>query len=111
MPGYWSYASDGYFWVPGTWVLPPSQGLLWTPGYWGWGDGNYSWHAGYWGSQVGYYGGVNYGYGYTGAGYQGGRWDHGHFFYNRSVNNIGSARLVEAGDHVRPDKSGAAGHQ
>jgi hypothetical protein len=38
-----------YYWVPGTWVEPPSARLLWTPGYWGWHDGIYSWNAGYWG--------------------------------------------------------------
>src|SRR5262249_48001376 len=63
-PGYWAYGPDGYFWVPGTWVEPPSVGLLWTPGYWGWRNGSYLWNAGYWGPTVGYYGGINYGYGY-----------------------------------------------
>src|SRR5277367_2654770 len=63
-PGYWSYGSDGYFWVPGTWVMPPSAGLLWTPGYWRWNDGIYFWNAGYWGPSVGFYGGINYGFGY-----------------------------------------------
>jgi hypothetical protein len=63
-------------------------GVLWTPGYWGWGDGGYYWHAGYWGPHVGFYGGVNYGFGYVGVGYLGGRWDRGHFAYNRAVNNV-----------------------
>jgi len=36
---------------------------------------------------VGYYGGLNYGHGYTGTGYQGGRWDHVVFFYNRAASN------------------------
>ena len=39
----------------------------------------------------GYYGGINYGFGYNGLGYQGGRWDSGRFFYNTAVNNIGAA--------------------
>ncbi len=34
-----------------------------------------SFHAGYWAEQVGFYGGIDYGYGYTGDGYQGGRWE------------------------------------
>lgn len=34
-PGYWAYGPDGYYWVPGTWVVAPAPGLLWTPGYWG----------------------------------------------------------------------------
>lgn len=87
-PGYWGYGDDDYYWVPGTWVEAPSVGVLWTPGYWGWGDGGYRFHDGYWGPHVGFYGGINYGFGYTGTGYYGGRWDHGHFNYNRSVNRV-----------------------
>jgi hypothetical protein len=87
-PGYWAYAEAGYFWVPGTWVLAPRPGLLWTPGYWGWGGGAYLWHGGYWGPHVGFYGGVNYGYGYGGAGFYGGRWEGGHFAYNAAVLHV-----------------------
>jgi len=87
-PGYWAYGPDGYFWVPGTWVSAPEPGFLWTPGYWGWSSGFYLWHAGYWGPHVGFYGGVNYGFGYFGAGYAGGYWHGRDFFYNRSVNNV-----------------------
>jgi WXXGXW repeat (2 copies) len=89
-PGYWAYDPDfgDYYWVPGTWVLAPAVGLFWTPGWWGWEGGGFIFHAGYWGPQVGFYGGINYGYGYFGEGYQGGRWDHGHFYYNRAVNNV-----------------------
>src|SRR5271157_4661387 len=87
-PGYWAYGPDGYFWVPGTWVIAPQIGFLWTPGYWGWGGGGHFWHAGYWGPHVGFYGGINYGFGYGGFGYEGGYWHHGAFYYNRSVNNV-----------------------
>ena len=87
-PGYWAYGPVGYYWVPGTWVLPPTVGLLWTPGYWGWGGGAYLWHGGYWGPRVGYYGGVNYGFGYVGTGYHGGYWRNNAFYYNRAVNNV-----------------------
>ena len=40
-PGYWAWGPDfdDYYWVPGTWVLPPAVGLLWTPGYWGFSSG------------------------------------------------------------------------
>jgi hypothetical protein len=87
-PGYWAWDDvDGYYWVPGTWVLAPA-GMLWTPGYWGWSDGLYVWNAGYWGPTVGFYGGINYGFGYTGVGFYGGEWRGGTFFYNRSVTNI-----------------------
>ena len=87
-PGYWAYGDEGYFWVPGTWVEAPFVGGLWTPGYWGWGDGVYLFHPGYWGLHVGFYGGVNYGFGYVGTGYLGGRWNNGVFAYNRTVNNV-----------------------
>src|SRR5215472_3847994 len=87
-PGYWAYGPDGYYWVPGTWVQPPVVGVLWTPGYWGWSNGYYLWHEGYWGPHVGFYGGINYGFGYTGVGFRGGYWNNGAFFYNRSVNRV-----------------------
>ena len=92
-PGYWGIGPTGYYWVPGTWVEPPAVGLLWTPGYWGWRDGIYVWNAGYWGPHVGYYGGVNYGFGYVGVGYAGGYWNGGVFAYNRTVNNFGSVTI------------------
>ena len=87
-PGYWAYGDAGYYWVPGVWVRPPQVGLLWTPGYWGWGGSAYIFHAGYWGPHVGFYGGVNYGFGYGGVGYGGGRWEGGHFAYNTAVVNV-----------------------
>lgn len=94
-PGYWAYDPvDGYYWVPGTWVQPPEPGFLWTPGYWGWSDGLFLWHGGYWGLQVGFYGGVNYGFGYTGAGYEGGYWKGREFFYNRAVNNLNVVKVT-----------------
>jgi hypothetical protein len=87
-PGYWAWGEDGYYWVPGTWVIAPAVGVLWTPGYWGWGDGVYVWHAGYWGPHVGFYGGINYGFGYFGVGYEGGYWRGRDFYYNRSVSRV-----------------------
>jgi hypothetical protein len=92
-PGYWAYGQVGYYWVPGTWVEPPIVGVLWTPPYWGWSNGAYVFYNGYWGPHVGFYGGVNYGYGYGGSGYDGGRWDGGHFAYNRSANDFGSVKV------------------
>lgn len=90
-PGYWDYDYDGadYFWVPGTWVLAPEVGFLWTPPYWGWNGSGYFFYDGYWGPVVGFYGGINYGFGYFGNGFVGGRWDHGHFFYNTAVWHVG----------------------
>lgn len=87
-PGYWAYGSAGYYWVPGVWVRPPQVGFLWTPGYWGFGGGAYGWHAGYWGHSVGFYGGVNYGFGFGGVGYVGGMWSGGSFRYNTAITNV-----------------------
>jgi hypothetical protein len=89
-PGYWAWDPDNadYYWVPGTWVEAPEVGFLWTPPWWGWENGAYLFHAGWWGPHIGFYGGINYGFGYFGVGFAGGRWDGGHFFYNRSVTNI-----------------------
>jgi WXXGXW repeat (2 copies) len=88
IPGYWAWGDDDYFWVPGTWVLAPEPGFFWTPGYWAWGGSGFFFNEGYWGPVVGFYGGINYGFGYFGHGYEGGRWTNGRFYYNRSVNNI-----------------------
>jgi len=88
-PGYWGYGAAGYFWVPGVWVAPPRVGLLWTPGYWAFGGGFYRWHVGYWGPHVGYYGGINYGFGYGGVGFYGGRWEGNAFRYNTAVMSVG----------------------
>jgi len=86
-PGYWAWDGE-YYWVPGTWVMPPEVGFLWTPGYWGWGGSGFFFNEGYWGLSVGFYGGIDYGFGYFGHGYEGGRWDNGHFFYNTAVNRV-----------------------
>jgi len=87
-PGYWAYGDEGYYWVPGVWVAPPRVGVLWTPGYWGWNEGVYVFHAGYWGPHIGFYGGVNYGFGYGGVGFVGGEWRGGRFAYNTAVVNV-----------------------
>ena len=92
-PGYWAYGPEGYYWVPGTWVLAPYIGALWTPGYWGWDGGYYVWNRGYWGPRVGYYGGINYGFGYFGTGYHGGYWRNGAFSYNTAVNNVNTTYI------------------
>jgi hypothetical protein len=89
-PGYWDYGYDAgdYYWVPGAWVAPPTVGVLWTPPWWGWNNGAYVFNRGYWGPTVGFYGGVNYGYGYTGDGYWGGRWSGNTFNYNTAVTRV-----------------------
>lgn len=87
-PGYWAYGDDGYYWVPGAWVPSPYVGALWTPPYWGWEGGLYVFHGGYWGPHVGYYGGVNYGFGYMGIGFVGGEWRGHDFAYNTAIVNV-----------------------
>jgi WXXGXW repeat (2 copies) len=101
VPGYWAWGGGGYYWVPGTWLLAPAPGLLWTPGYWGWAGGVYVWHAGYWGPHVGFYGGVNYGFGYGGVGYHGGYWQGGHF--------VGNTEVIERGPVNRVSFNGGPG--
>lgn len=87
-PGYWAYDDEGYYWVPGEWVPAPYVGALWTPPWWGWEDGRYLFHEGYWGDDVGYYGGIDYGYGYMGEGFVGGEWRDGRFAYNTAVMRV-----------------------
>ena len=53
----------------------------------------YRWHPGYWGRRVGFYGGINYGFGYFGAGFVGGGWSGGHFRYNTAVTRV-DTRIV-----------------
>ena len=91
----------------------PVPGYLLVPGYWAW-DGycrrslsccgrpdigagataSISLTTGYWEPQIGFYGGVAYGLGYTGDGYEGGYWRNGAFFCNQSVNNISNVSIT-----------------
>ena len=93
VPGYWAYGYNDYYWVPGAWVEAPYEGALWTPNYWGWYGGRYRFHRGYWGRHVGYYGGVNYGYGYEGIGFSGGEWRGNQFAYNTAVMRVNQDRI------------------
>jgi hypothetical protein len=87
-PGYWGWTAVGYYWVPGTWVPAPRRGLYWTPGYWRHSGAGYGWNQGFWGPSVGFYGGVNYGFGYFGTGFVGGVWAGNNFRYNTAVVNV-----------------------
>jgi hypothetical protein len=62
--------------------------VYWTPGCWGYSLSGYVWNQGYWGPSVGFYGGINYGFGYFGIGYVGGFWAGGAFNYNTAVTNV-----------------------
>jgi hypothetical protein len=90
-PGYWGYADSDYYWVPGVWVAPPRVGVLWTPGYWGYDGSQYAFNDGYWGPTVGFYGGINYGFGYGGQGYYGGEWAGNTFRYNTAVTRVNTS--------------------
>lgn len=92
-PGYYDYASAGYYWVPGAWVAPPFYGALWTPAWWGFYGGHYHFYRGYWGPHVGFYGGIDYGFGYIGTGYYGGYWRGHDFYYNRAVTNVNVSNI------------------
>jgi hypothetical protein len=90
-PGYWYWRDGGYVWILGGWERPPRVGVLWTPGYWSKAGTVFVFHPGQWGSTVGFYGGVNYGYGYFGNGYTGGHWIGNSFAYNSAVNHVDAA--------------------
>jgi hypothetical protein len=63
-------------------------------------------HDGYWGPHVGYYGGVNYGFGYGGIGFAGGEW-RGHVFaYNTAVMHVDRRYVHETfEDRARVERS------
>jgi hypothetical protein len=90
-PGYWGWNGFDYYWVPGVWVAPPRIGFLWTPGYWGYNGSHYFFNDGYWGPTVGFYGGINYGFGYGGYGYYGGEWAGNTFRYNTAVTRVNTS--------------------
>ncbi|MFJ1298906.1 hypothetical protein ACILG0_03005 [Pseudomonadota bacterium AL_CKDN230030165-1A_HGKHYDSX7] len=93
VPGYWARNAIGFYWVPGAWVIAPYPGALWTPGYWAFDISYYRWNPGYWGPHVGFYGGINYGYGYLGFGYVGGYWNANRFYYNRAITTVNITRV------------------
>ncbi len=103
-PGYWAWGSRGYYWVPGAWVEAPYVGALWTPGYWGFYGNRYLFYPGYWGNHIGFYGGINYGFGYVGFGYEGGYWNSGRFFYNRAYNHINERVVHNVYEFHAPDR-------
>jgi hypothetical protein len=77
-PGYWAYGTVGYYWVPGVWIAPPQAGVLWTPRILGICRRYVRLARGILGGpRVGFYGGINYGFGYGGVGFFVGRWEGG----------------------------------
>jgi len=103
-PGYWAYTNGDYYWVPGTWVEPPQAGLLWTPGYWVASGDGFVWNAGYWATEIGFYGGVNYGFGYVGVGWRGSRaWRGAGCAYGTAIR-----REINAGSRTEQYSPGAS---
>jgi len=45
------------------------------------------------GPTVGFYGGINYGFGYGGVGFSGGYWNNGAFSYNTAVTNLSNTHI------------------
>jgi len=78
--------SSGYYWCPAP-GRGRRNGLPVDAGYWDLSAAGTA-ITGLLGRHIGYYGGINYGYGYVGVGYQGGYWNGDRFDYNRSVNNV-----------------------
>ena len=74
----------------GPWRLDPSAArrIPMDPGILGLRRAARSLNEGYWGPTVGFYGGINYGYGYGGQGYYGGRWVGNTFRYNTAVTRV-----------------------
>jgi len=103
-PGYWYWRNPGYIWIPGAWVRPPQAGVLWTPPYWSSAGTVFVFHPGHWGSTVGYYGGVNYGYGYSGNGYNGGHWIGNAFAYNSAINHVNPSIVGHAYAETVPNQ-------
>src|SRR6202789_3976480 len=107
-PGYWAWDGAAYYWVPGVWESPPRVGVFWTPSYWAYAGTVFVFHRGYWGPQVGYYGGINYGFGYGGVGYMGGHWVGNAFEYNRAVNNVNASVVHHVYDEPVVNQAGSS---
>jgi hypothetical protein len=66
---------------------------------------------------VGFYGGINYGFGYGGVGFYGGRWEGGHFLYNSAAWHVGPGfhgvyedrSFIRAGEYNHASFNGEGG--
>jgi hypothetical protein len=61
--------------------------------------GRYRFHHGYWARHIGFYGGINYGFGYFGVGYEGGYWNGPHFYYNTVITHVNRDRVRDVYVH------------
>ena len=84
------------------------MGVFWTPSYWAYAGTIFVFHRGYWGPHVGYYGGINYGFGYGGRGYVGGRWAGNVFEYNRAANNVNASVVHHVYDEPVASHAGSS---
>ncbi len=53
-----------------------------------------------------YYGGINYGYGYTGRGYYGAYWNHGRLNHNRAITNVDITIIHNVYNYQEPNNRG-----
>ena len=94
-PGYWAWNNYDYYWVPGAWVEPPQPGLAVDARLLGLRRPASTPSGRAIGARMsGFTAAIDYGFGYNGAGYFGGRWDNGRYFYNSAANNLGPARIT-----------------
>ena len=93
---------DGYYWTPGSWARPPAVDLFGRPatGPGTQADHDYVFHSGYWAPTVGFYGGIDYRFGYSGQGFHGGFWRNHQFVYNRAVNDVGNVHVATYANQV-----------
>jgi len=85
---------EGYYWVPGTWVSTSLRRRALDPRNWGWANGAYAFNEGYWGPHIGFYGAVNYGFGYGASDLKAGNGANGGF-------SSTTALMVNIGGGVR----------
>jgi len=89
----WTGQVDDYYWVPGNGVRASAPRTCCGPLILELGvEGRYGFTR-YWAREVGFYGGIDYGDGYNGQGYLGGRWENAPFFTIARFNNIENVRI------------------
>src|SRR6202044_485820 len=74
--------------------------------WWGYENNVYRLHWGFWASSIGFYGGINYGYGYTGRGYYGAYWRNNTVYYNRSITNVNVTIIHNVYNYQVPNNRG-----
>ena len=93
-PGYWAWNTYDYYWVPGVWVPPPQARAAVDAQLLGLRRRRLLLPSGLLGAACRLLRRRNYGYGYNGLGYDGGRWEGPRFVYNTTVNNFGGVHVT-----------------